>query len=146
MRRSLFISTLAIAFMIASGATAEIVVSNAWIRTPVGQANTTAAYVTLHNDGSTDDRLIAAAVAGVIKTEVHRTTTSEDGVMRMRPADRLSIPAGQTVSFKSGADHLMLVGLTRPLQTEDQVPLTLTFENGGEVTVDALVARRNPFP
>nr|NKB45877.1 copper chaperone PCu(A)C [Alphaproteobacteria bacterium] len=80
------------------------------------------------------------------KTEMHQTKMAEGGVMSMRPVVELEIPAGQTVSFRSGGDHLMLSGITAPLKAGDFIDLTLIFQVAGDVVVTAQVLRRNPYP
>lgn len=52
----------------------------------------------------------------------------EDGVMKMRAVDALALPAGQPVALKPGSYHVMLMGLQRPIQAGETVPLTLTVE------------------
>jgi copper(I)-binding protein len=59
--------------------------------------------------------------------------------MGMRDIDSVSIPPGQTVEFKPGALHIMLIGLTRPLKDGDMLPLTLTLANEGEIKIEAMV-------
>jgi copper(I)-binding protein len=39
-----------------------------------------------------------------------------------------------------GGYHIMLLGLKQPLIQGEQVPLTLTFEHAGPVTVQASIA------
>ena len=127
-------------------AAADVSLSKAWVRATIGQATVTAGYLTIENTGTVDDRLIAVRAGGVAKAEVHGTTMSEGGVMRMRPVEALDIPGGENVSLVPGGDHLMLTGVASPLKDGDEISLVLTFKRAGEVTAQALVARRNPFP
>ena len=127
-------------------AAADITVTYAWVRATIGQGTVAAGYVTIVNTGETDERLIGVRAAGVAKAEVHRTTTGEGGVMRMRPVAVLEIPAGGNLAFEGGGDHLMLTGIATPLKEDEEILLTLTFEHAGEVAVVARVARRDPFP
>ena len=125
---------------------AEIAITNAWVRATIGQATVTAAYATINNTGNENDRLIGIHAESTAKTELHRTSTGDGGVMRMRPIQNLDLPAGAEVVLRPGADHLMLVGVERTLRVGDSLTLTFTFEKAGEKVVDAPVARRNPFP
>jgi copper(I)-binding protein len=127
-------------------AATDITVTDAWVRATIGQAIVTAGYVTIANTGETDDRLLSVRAEGVAKAEVHRTTTGEGGIMRMRLVAVLEIPAGEKAVFKGGGDHLMLTGIATPLKEDEEILLTLTFEHAGEVAVVARVARRDPFP
>ena len=70
--------------------------------------------------------------------ELH-THVREGEVMRMRPVTDIPVPAGQTVELRPGGLHVMLIGLTGPLQQGSRVPLTLRFERAGEVQVELTV-------
>jgi len=125
---------------------AELVIGEVWVRVPIGQAKLTAGYLKIQNTSETDDSLISAKAAGVARIEVHRTSMGKEGVTRMRPINALDIPAGETVALQQGANHLMLIGVEVALSDGDNLPLTVTFEKAGELRVDAIVTRINPFP
>jgi hypothetical protein len=109
--------------------------------TPGGR-NISAAYFTIHNPGAEDDRLISVTTPLAGRTELHRTSRGEGGVMTMAEVEGgVAVPAGEHVVFARGGLHVMLLDLAEPLQVGDQVPLTLTFERAGEVSVVAEVRR-----
>jgi periplasmic copper chaperone A len=56
-------------------------------------------------------------------------------IMRMREVEAIEVPAGKTVELKPGGLHVMFMELKAPLKNGSSFPLTLRFENGGEVTV-----------
>ena len=124
----------------------EIDISNAWVRATIGQANVTAGYLTIENQGSESDRLIGVEAPVAAKTEVHTTLMGEGGMMRMRPVDAVDIPAGESVALEAGKDHLMLTGIKSGLKEGEVIDLILTFEKAGPIEVQANVARRNPYP
>jgi periplasmic copper chaperone A len=49
------------------------------------------------------------------------------------------VPVGSLVEFRSGGNHLMLVGLARPLVAGMVLPLTLKFQRAGEIKVNVPV-------
>ena len=112
-------------------------VDNAWARATPGKAETGAAYVTLKATAGAD-RLIGATTPVAKKAELH-TMTMEGGVMKMRPLTGIDLPAGQPVTLKPGAMHIMLLGLTAPLHAGQSFPLTLQFEKAGTEMVDVSV-------
>jgi hypothetical protein len=73
-------------------------------------------------------------------------TTRDGDVMKMRPVQSFEIPAGGSFELKPGGAHLMLMGLARPLNKGERVPLTLKIQRGGELqvelTVEEMGARR----
>ena len=96
-------------------------------------------FLTIVNAGAAD-RLTGAASPDAMKAELHQST-SDDGVMKIRPADGLDIPAGGTVKLAPGGYHLMLMGLKKPLTAGGQLPVTLVFQNAGRMDVEARVVK-----
>jgi periplasmic copper chaperone A len=68
--------------------------------------------------------------------EVH-SMVMEQGVAKMRPVEGgLEIKPGETVELKPGSFHVMLTGLTQPLEKGQRVKATLQFEKAGKVDVE----------
>lgn len=95
-----------------------------------------AIYFTVENTGAEADRITGAAsdVAGT--AQVHETTTV-DGTARMGEVDGVDVPAGGSVTFEPGGYHVMLMDITEPLEVGSTIDVTLTFEDGGDMTVSA---------
>ena len=74
---------------VAAGASSTIAVTNAWARATPQGAQTGAAFITVVNHGTTDDKLIGASTPVAKMAQLHRTI-DDHGVMKMRPiaADR----------------------------------------------------------
>jgi periplasmic copper chaperone A len=113
----------------------SITVEQPWSRaTPTG-AKTGAVYMTLDNKSSTADRLTGASSDVADKLQIHEMKV-ENGVIQMREIPGgLPIPAGGSVVLKPGSYHVMLIGLKKPLIAGEKIPLTLTFEKAGNISV-----------
>lgn len=111
---------------------------------PPGAPNT-GAFFTVHNPGAAT-AIVQARVPEELcaKVELH-THVEVDGAMRMRQVERIELPAAGRVELKPGGLHVMLIGLERPLQEDEVVPITLRFADGSEQTVDAPVRRIQPM-
>jgi copper(I)-binding protein len=108
-------------------------IDNAFAR---ASAQSAAVFMTITNHGTADDRLIAARTDAADLVELHTHSQDADGVMQMLPVpEGFVIPAGGEHALARGGDHVMLMGLTRPLGDGDSLTLILTFEHAGEVTV-----------
>lgn len=136
---ALALTALAMAFATrASAAEGPPTISGGLVR-PAPLGRTTAAYFTLKGAG-TADRLLSASSPVADRIELHEST-EVDGMMRMQALDQgLAVPADGLVELKPGGLHLMFLGLKRPLAPGDTVPVTLTFESAGEVTLSLPVA------
>lgn len=105
--------------------------------TPPG-GRTGAAYFSVSNKGSSQDRLLRASSPRAAAVELH--SMSMDGnVMRMRSVPAVALPAGATVKLEPGGLHAMLTGLKQPLKAGERFPMTLVFEKSGSVTVEIAV-------
>jgi periplasmic copper chaperone A len=113
----------------------SITVEQPWARaTPTG-AKTGAVYMTLDNKSGTADRLTGASSDVADKLQIHEMNV-ENGVMQMREVPGgLPIPAGGSVVLKPGSYHVMLIGLKKPLTAGEKIPMTLTFEKAGNISV-----------
>lgn len=130
--------------------TAPITVTGAWARTSPMSAANGAAYMVITS--ATDDRLLSASLDPSVaeQVEIHETVMVEGGMtattggmtgdtaapaMEMRPVEAIDLPAGTAVELKPGGYHVMIVGLTSPLEVGQELSMTLTFEQGGDLVV-----------
>ena len=113
-----------------------IVASNAWVRAAGEGSPMSAAYVELCNGGETADRLIAVSFDGASAAEVHVTQMSDDGVASMAPAENgIALPPHETMALAPGGAHIMLIGLSAPIEEGEEATITLEFENAGPMTL-----------
>ncbi len=116
----------------------DLSVSAPWSRATIGASRPAVFYVTVTNTGSEDDALtgIASPIAGM--PMLHETVVKDD-VVSMPHAISIPVPAGETVRLAPGSYHGMLMDLTGALKEGDSFPVTLTFQNGDDVTIDVPV-------
>ncbi|MEM1004996.1 MAG: copper chaperone PCu(A)C [Pseudomonadota bacterium] len=121
-------------------ADSTIVVDDAYARSSGKAAKAGAAFMIIQNTGDADDRLISATSDAAARVELHTHEIDDAGVAKMvHVEDGFEIPAGETHMLKRGGDHVMLMGLTRPFEQGATVPVTLVFEQAGEVQIDVPV-------
>ena len=116
----------------------DLEVDAAWARASIGTSRPGAAYFTVRNLGDEADRLTGLSSPVSAMPMLHETTVSE-GVSRMAHVEAAEIPAGGELTLEPGGMHVMLMELTTPLKEGATFPLTLTFEAGGEITVEVPV-------
>lgn len=105
-----------------------VTVRDAWARATVSAQKTGSAYMEIVAER--DAAVVAADAAVAEKTELH-TMSMDGGVMRMRPVQKIDLPAGKPVKLAPGGLHVMLIGLKQPLKAGDRIPVTLTVEGEG---------------
>ena len=110
---------------------------DAWIRFTPG-ADVAAAYLTLHNGGTQPVVVIGVSSPAAGQAMIHETAL-KNGQSTMRARERLRIAPGETVRLAPEGLHIMLSMLKRTFAPDDEVPLVLSLEGGGTLSVTARV-------
>ncbi|WBU56966.1 copper chaperone PCu(A)C [Paracoccus sediminicola] len=93
-----------------------------------------AAFMTIRNTGDQDCTLGLVSTERADKAELHTSKEDDQGMMRMLPIEGgIEIAAGGEHALARGGDHVMLMGLTEPLEEGDELALTLDFGDCGMV-------------
>lgn len=116
----------------------QITITSAWSRETSPSAKNGAAYVSLENNGASDDKIVGVSVSIVRRAEIHNHLR-EDGVMRMVHLETLDVHSGSKIIFKPGGLHIMLFDLDEPLQAGQTFELVVDFENGSDVSTEVMV-------
>jgi hypothetical protein len=95
--------------------------------------------MTLTDQGSTSDKLVAASSPVAQKVELH-VFYVESGVYGMHQVDAIAItPGAASTVLRPGGAHVILESLTRSLRAGTTFPLTLNFQNAGALTLEVPV-------
>jgi copper(I)-binding protein len=114
-----------------------IAVMDPYARVSSPVAKSGAAFMEIVNQSDTDDRLVSATSPAAARVELHTHIDDGDGVILMREVeDGFTIPAGETYSLARGGDHVMFMGLKDSWSQGDMVPVTLVFEQAGEINLE----------
>ncbi len=141
----------------------ELTMTGAWARTSPMMASNGAIYMEITNATDADDALLSVSVDPSIAAtaELHETraaggdmgggdmggdmgSSTTAPMMEMAEIDRLDIAAGEAVSLQPGGYHIMLMNLAAPLTEGQELVVTLTFENAGDIEVTAVVGDGAP--
>ena len=121
----------------------DIQVSEAWIPEAPPMVPTMAGYFKLDNLSDTPIVLVSISSPSFKRVELHRTEIIE-GMARMKPQDRVAVPANGTLLFKPGSYHLMLKEPVETLFEGDTVRLQFQFDHGQKLDVTARVKKVVP--
>ena len=136
-QRLALLASLALLGVARAAGTPALTVQDAWVRVTPG-ADVAAAYLTLHNPGSSAVVVIGVRSSVAGHAMIHETRVG-NGLSSMRPHEPLTLAPGATVQLAPGGLHVMLGMLAHPLAVGERVPLELLLEGGGTVAVSALV-------
>jgi len=111
-------------------------IGHPWTRATPPGAKVGGGFLTITNNGSAADRLVAVESEAAAAIEIHEMAT-ENGVMKMKPlANGIEIAPGATVKLAPGGLHVMFVNLKQPFKQGTSVKGTLVFEKAGRVPVE----------
>lgn len=98
-------------------------------------------YLDISVEGDNPAVLVGASSPASESVEIHEMRM-DDGIMTMRPVERIEVPAGSSLSLRpGGGPHLMLINLVAPYKEGDRFPLTLQFAERGDIQVEVRVQR-----
>ncbi|MFZ5674383.1 MAG: copper chaperone PCu(A)C [Pseudomonadota bacterium] len=114
----------------------QLIIEQGWARMTPGATKTGAIYLTIYNDGETEDVLQSVTSSAASAVGIHRTVV-EGGIAKMVPLpDGLRLPIQTDVSMRPGSTHVMLVGLNRSFAPGGTFPVQLSFRNAGLFAID----------
>jgi copper(I)-binding protein len=116
--------------MAAQAASPTVTVTKPWMRYLLPSLPA-AGYMTLHNSGDTEAVLTAAASPGCGMLMLHKSQ-DDSGMAMMMDMQSVTIPANGSVTFAPGGYHLMC--MQPKLKIGDQLPVTLTFQDGSTLS------------
>ena len=119
-----------------------LIISNLWIKEPIGNHSMTSGYLTIKNTNAYDERLIAITSNIAKKSEIHEMIVDND-IMKMNVLnDGLKIPANSIVHLKPGSYHVMFMKLYKKLKIMSTHKINLNFEKAGQLNIDFPVHKK----
>lgn len=124
----------------ATGASADgdIQVRDPWVQAAPPNVKVLAAYLEIVNNGKNPQVLTGVSCPAFDHVGIHRSMM-HGNMVHMEQIKELTIPPQASVALKPGELHLMLTDAKKPLKAGDQVPMTLTFQNGKKIALTAIV-------
>lgn len=105
---------------------AEVTIADAWVRASAPGQQVGAAYMTLTSKAPSELVYVEASVAE--SAEIH-SMTMNNGVMKMRALESLSLVPNKPAKLAPGGFHIMLMDLKAPLKVGEKVKFRLCFKD-----------------
>lgn len=140
MKKLLILALLSVTPALAQAAapTADVQVSDAYIRTMPPGRTTTAGFLAVTNNSGQSCQLLGATSTVSKRLEFHEHQHMQ-GMIKMRPVSMVVVPAGETVVFEPGALHIMLFNIDAEIQAGDITQMQLITDQCGSISFDAEV-------
>lgn len=110
---------------------------NAWVK--AADDGMTAVFGELQNTSDEDINLVSAKYDDADEVQLHETLEDSSGGMSMQEKkDGFTIPAGRSLSLKPGGDHIMVMGLAKPIKPGEEISLDLVTADQQTIPVTAV--------
>lgn len=125
-------------------ASQSLQIKNAWIPEAPPGARVMAGFMEIHNLSSQSIDIVAVTSPAFKHIEMH-LSKEVNGIAKMLPQKKLSIPARGKLILKSGSYHLMLIKPKKRLLDGEKAPLTFTLSNGATLSLNISI-KKNTSP
>jgi copper(I)-binding protein len=126
------LASLLVACQAKTGVEADVKITDSWVRENAPGQSVGAAYMTLTSPQ--DSTFVYAETPAAGSVEIH-SMNMENGVMKMRMLEELTLKAGKPEKLAPGGFHLMLFDLKKPLKAGENTTFKLCFKDkAGKIT------------
>ncbi|MHA7306495.1 copper chaperone PCu(A)C [Arthrobacter sp. TMN-49] len=120
----------------ASQNAAVLAVTDPWVK--AAESGMSATFGTISNTTDQAVTVVGAATPAAKMVELHETVMGSNGTMKMQEKKGgFVIPAKGKLVLEPGANHIMLMGLTKPVKAGDDLTFTLKINDGPDVVFKA---------
>jgi len=112
----------------------DVSVTDAYIRASIPGTTSSSAYMRINNNGENTVTLVKVSSKISSRIEIHNHVMEND-MMHMMQVDKIDIAANSQVLLQPHGLHLMFFNLTKSLNTDDVIELTLHFSDKHKVTM-----------
>lgn len=113
-------------------------ITDAWAQPSVSK-EMGVAYVTLSSNATC--RVVSVSAPDVAETAELHSHIKKKGVMQMRKIDAVKLTFGKPEIFAPGGNHVMLIGLKKPLLDGDNFKVTFTSRECGTASATVSVSK-----
>ena len=117
-------------------ADSALTIQDPYVRLTPPNALATGAFMIIRNTGKADRKLVKADSPVAKNVELHNHI-NENGIMKMRQIQEIDVKANGQAELKPGSYHVMLIGMHKSLQEGESVPITLNFDDGTRLQINA---------
>ena len=112
--------------------------SDGWVKAAGTDQQMTAVFVTLTNTTDEQVHVVSATTDMSAKAELHERVQKDGTMVMQETSDGFTLAAGETLELKPGGLHVMVMGLQEDVLAGEKHEVTLTLEDGTEVSFEAI--------
>lgn len=113
-------------------------ITGAYVQPLIAGQKNTAAYMIINNNSQKTYLLVGATSSVADRVELH-SVLMENGMVKMRPVDTITLLPQQQVALQPGDLHLMLIDVNIELTKDTLVPICLEIKDSANICMDVPV-------
>jgi copper(I)-binding protein len=114
----------------------KLVISHAWMLENAEMEHSSSVYLTIDNQGTVADKLIAAKVDFADEAVFQAQTVDAEGVLEVRDITGVKVNPSQVLTLKPGLLWIELESVHRTFEHGEHFDMTLTFETAGTIEIE----------
>jgi copper(I)-binding protein len=107
----------------------SLTIADGWAK--AADSGMSAAFGMLKNPTQKPIRVVGATSSYAKVVQLHEVVDKDGSMVMQQKAGGFVIPAGGMLELKPGGNHLMFMGITKPITAGTMVPITLITADGG---------------
>lgn len=108
-----------------------LTIADGWAK--AADTGMSAAFGMVTNPSGKTVRVIGASSPYAKVVQLHEVVQKDGAMVMQQKPGGFVIPAGSTLELKPGGNHMMFVGITKPITPGAMVPVTLITADGGQL-------------
>jgi copper(I)-binding protein len=122
----------------ATASIAALTISEPWVK--AADSGMSGAFGTIRNNSDKDVTIISVSTPATPMAELHETVMGANGTMQMEAKQGgFVIPANGELKLEPGANHIMLMDLSKPVIAGDEITFELEASDGNKIPFTAQV-------
>ncbi|OUS26403.1 hypothetical protein A9Q98_10820 [Thalassotalea sp. 42_200_T64] len=122
------IAVLLSTFLSFNAFSAELLISEQYVRETIPGTEISSAYMTITNRSAKMVKLTTVTSSVSERIEMHEHVMTAD-MMKMQQVESIIINAGDNVVLQPHGYHIMVFNLQQPLKADTEISMTLHFDN-----------------
>jgi copper(I)-binding protein len=107
----------------------QLAITDGWSK--AADTGMSAAFGMLKNPTNKPIRVVGATSTYSKVVQLHEVVAKDGSMVMQQKSGGFVIPAGGMLELKPGGNHLMFMGITKPIKAGTMVPITLITADGG---------------
>ena len=120
-----------------------VVITNPVVQKVTSNLSSSELVFNINNDGNSNHKLLLVKSPEATQIQLQYTIKDKSGALMVKQIKQIPINVDQQLTLSDVGYQIMMINFNPRLRARDQVPLTLVFEDGSKININAQVQCEN---